>query len=297
MTAKKTIPTVKRRNRALGWLNRALTWARGPGLMFAVAGDAFGGSYGHIDELLNRWGQKGWHGYTSAGLVDTLCVVGMEYYRKDKRTRAERHGLGKLISYPAFLFVSGVAVSMFGNWATASGPLVNHLAAAWPSYVLLLILGLAEWDKSRTAEIKARTPDSDPAGLPSRTRRTRTPDSDQSGSGNPVGPGENPGVGDDRTPDKPLPSPVPPRPEVIIPAGFKIPPGPLSADQEMGYVRRAVAALIDANPALGRRPRLEEIARTCGRRKADLAARVRQLADADYTGTTAATPAREAVDA
>lgn len=283
MPAKST----KTRSRVQPWAQRLLSWCRGPGLIAAVAIDAFAGSYGHMLDLSQKHGQPGWHAYSNAALADTLCIIGAEWYRREKRRRKDGAGSKLRIVYPAFIFINGVLASIYGNWETARGTQTNHLFAVWPSYVLLIILGLIEMGGNReesaedagTSGQRARR-----SGNPERGNREPGTGNPGTSDGNPAGTGtgnpreQKPGT-DERAggagPDRTAP-PASGKPEAIIPEGYVITAGPHTIEGEARAARAAAAAFLAAN---GRRPRADELGKTCCRRKSWAGPQLRRLED------------------
>jgi hypothetical protein len=285
MTAKAT----KTRSRAQPWAQRILSWCRGPILIAGVAIDAFAGSYGHMLDLSGRYGQLGWHAYSNAALADTLCIIGAEWYRREKRRYQECPGSKRRIGYPAFIFINGVLASIYGNWETAYGPVVNHLFAVWPSYVLLIILGLIEMDGNREEmavpagtrsqrDLRPGNPEHANPGTRTGNPGTRAGNPAGTGTGNPRG--EKPGT-DERAggagPDRTAP-PAPAEPAAVIPPALAI-SGLHEAAVERELVRRAIEAFRAAN---GRWPTAVELGKTCHRRKAWVLPHLRAIsAEAD----------------
>jgi hypothetical protein len=283
MPAKST----KTRSRVQPWAQRILNWCRGPVLIAGVAIDAFAGSYGHMLDLSGRYGQLGWHAYSNAALADTLCIIGAEWYRREKRRHQDHPESKRRIAYPAFIFINGVLASIYGNWETAHGAIVNHLFAVWPSYVLLIILGLIEMDGNREEAVV-------PAGTRGqREQRTGNPEHGSPGTGtgnpgtsdgNPMGtgtgnqPGGKPGT-DERAGgaglDRTAP-PAPGKPEAIIPEGYVITAGPHTIEDEARAARAAVGAFLAAN---GKRPRADELGKMCCRRKSWAGPQLNRLRD------------------
>src|SRR5512135_2434071 len=83
--------------------------------VMALAGIAFGASYGHIVELCHDHGQHGWVQFATAGVVDLLCIIGAEERQRDKRIGRPR--TGKWPTWSAVVLVIGIVLTLAANIA------------------------------------------------------------------------------------------------------------------------------------------------------------------------------------
>ena len=90
--------------RLIAALRRNITTVRENVPVMALAGIAFGASYGHISKLCGEHGQHGWVQYASARGVDLLCIMGAEERRGISVSRARA---GAVVSWPAIVLVIG----------------------------------------------------------------------------------------------------------------------------------------------------------------------------------------------
>lgn len=134
--------------------------------VMALAGIAFGASYGHIVELCGRHGPHGWVQFATAGCVDLLCVIGAEERQRDKRFGRPR--VGKWVSWPTLVLIIGIALTLAANIATAKPDLLGWFVAALPAGALLLAVSVLE----RRASFEA------PASTKANRRRYRTAGTD-----------------------------------------------------------------------------------------------------------------------
>jgi hypothetical protein len=110
--------------------------------VMALAGIAFGASYGHIVKLCHDHGQHGWVQFATAGVVDLLCVIGAEERQRDKRISRPR--AGKWPSWSAVVLVVGIVLTLAANIATAEPGLLGYFVAALPAGALLLAVSVLE---------------------------------------------------------------------------------------------------------------------------------------------------------
>lgn len=123
--------------------------------VMALAGIAFGASYGHIVELCGEHGPHGWKQYATAGVVDLLCIIGAEERQRDKRIGRPR--TGKWPSWSAVVLVVGITLTLFANIATAEPGLLGYFVAALPAGALLLAVSVLERRASFEAPASTRT--------------------------------------------------------------------------------------------------------------------------------------------
>lgn len=128
--------------------------------VLALAGVAFGASYGHIAKLCGDYGPHGWVQYATAGCVDLLCIIGAEERQRDKRIGRER--IGKWVSWPTLVLTIGIALTLAANLATADKRILGYFVAALPAGALLLAVSVLERRVShgtvpKTASTKATT--------------------------------------------------------------------------------------------------------------------------------------------
>lgn len=121
--------------------------------VMALAGVAFGASYGHIAKLCGDYGPHGWVQYATAGCVDLLCIIGAEERQRDKRIGRER--IGKWVSWPTLVLVIGIALTLAANLATADRRILGYFVAALPAGALLLAVSVLERRVSHGAVPKA----------------------------------------------------------------------------------------------------------------------------------------------
>jgi len=110
--------------------------------VMALAGVAFGASYGHIAKLCGDYGPHGWVQYATAGCVDLLCIIGAEERQRDKRIGRER--VGKWVSWPTLVLIIGIALTLAANLATADRRIPGYFVAALPAAALLLAVSVLE---------------------------------------------------------------------------------------------------------------------------------------------------------
>lgn len=122
--------------------------------VMALAGIAFGASYGHIVELCGEHGPHGWKQYATAGVVDLLCIIGAEERQRDKRIGRPRNGR---VSWPAVVLVTGIALTLLANIATAEPGPLGYFVAALPAGALLLAVSVLERRASHEAPASTRT--------------------------------------------------------------------------------------------------------------------------------------------
>ena len=121
--------------------------------VMALAGIAFGASYGHISKLCGEYGPRGWVQYATAGCVDLLCIVAAEERQRDRRI--ERTRIGRWVSWPTLVLVIGIALTLVANIATAQKDALGYFVAALPAGALLLAVSVLERRVSHTAVPKA----------------------------------------------------------------------------------------------------------------------------------------------
>ena len=110
--------------------------------VMALAGVAFGASYGHIVKLCGDYGPHGWVQYATAGCVDLLCVIGAEERQRDKRIGRQR--TGKWVAWPTLVLIIGIALTLAANLATADRRILGYFVAALPAGALLLAVSVLE---------------------------------------------------------------------------------------------------------------------------------------------------------
>lgn len=166
--------------------------------VLALAGIAFGASYGHIVELCGEHGPHGWKQYATAGVVDLLCIIGAEERQRDKRISRPR--TAKWPSWSAVVLVIGIALTLFANIATAKQGFLGYFVAALPAGALLLAVSVLE----RRASFEA----------PASTKRDRRKVAASTGTAErqetaPVLPAATPEPAPSTAPAKASPEPVP----------------------------------------------------------------------------------------
>ena len=102
--------------------------------VMALAGIAFGASYGHIVRLCGEYGPHGWVQYATAGCVDLLCIIGAEERQRDKRISRPR--AGKWVSWPTLVLITGIALTLAANMATAQRNPLGYFVSALPAGAL-----------------------------------------------------------------------------------------------------------------------------------------------------------------
>jgi len=132
---------VKPSRLAAAW-RRNFTAVRENVPVMALAGIAFGASYGHIVKLCHDHGQHGWVQYATAGVVDLLCIIGAEERQRDKRIGRPR--MGKWPTWSAVVLVAGIVLTLAANIATAEPGFLGYFVAALPAGALLLAVSVLE---------------------------------------------------------------------------------------------------------------------------------------------------------
>ena len=138
--------------RLIAALRRNITTVRENVPVMALAGIAFGASYGHISKLCGEHGQHGWVQYASAGVVDLLCIMGAEERQRDKRVARPRRGW---VSWPAIVLVIGIVCTLASNLATAEKSVTGYFVAALPAGALLLAVSILERRTSHATVLEA----------------------------------------------------------------------------------------------------------------------------------------------
>lgn len=138
--------------------------------VLALAGIAFGASYGHIVKLFGDHGPHGWVQYAGAATVDLLCIIAAEERQRDKRISRPRRG--KFVTWSAVVLIIGIAATLIANLATADPGPLGICVAAWPAAALLLAVSVLERRASfeapagtRTARRRSRAAGTEPAAV------------------------------------------------------------------------------------------------------------------------------------
>ena len=119
-----------------------ITAARENVPVIILVGIAFGASYGHILTLCGEHGPHGWVQYATAGVVDLLFAIGAEERQRDRRIGRQR--TSKWVSLPMVVMITGVALTLTANLATAQPGLWGYFVAALAAGALLLALSILE---------------------------------------------------------------------------------------------------------------------------------------------------------
>jgi hypothetical protein len=271
-----------------GWVRRVPVWLDEYLLVIVVAVITFFGSYNHLTELAQKHGQHGWEIKLSAGCFDLMAIFFTREMQRDERINRER----RLISAPLVALLFYIALTLAANIATIPpGPkTVSELiwdgvfAAIEPvscGIVVAFIHRRAVWRRRQMGT-------GDAPGAAAGNPRAEVPGTGTgnpgSGDGNPAGTGtgnpreQKPGT-DERAggagPDRTAP-PASGKPEAIIPEGYVITAGPHTIEGEARAARAAATAFLAAN---GRRPRADELGKTCCRRKSWAGPQLRRLED------------------
>lgn len=110
--------------------------------VLALAGIAFGASYGHIVKLFGDHGPHGWVQYAGAATVDLLCIIAAEERQRDRRIGRPRRG--RFVTWSAVVLIIGIAATLIANLATADPGPLGVCVAAWPAAALLLAVSVLE---------------------------------------------------------------------------------------------------------------------------------------------------------
>ncbi len=141
-----------------------ITAARENVPVIILVGIAFGASYGHILTLCGEHGPHGWVQYATAGVVDLLFAIGAEERQRDRRIGRQR--TGKWVSLPMVVMVTGVALTLTANLATAQPGLWGYFVAALAAGALLLALSILERRTSYKAVPVASNTTAEPGVTP-----------------------------------------------------------------------------------------------------------------------------------
>ena len=142
-----------------------ITAARENVPVIILVGIAFGASYGHILTLCGEHGPHGWVQYATAGVVDLLFAIGAEERQRDRRIGRQR--TEKWVSLPMVVMITGVALTLTANLATAQPGLWGYFVAALAAGALLLALSILERRTSyKAAPVAASNAEPVPAVTP-----------------------------------------------------------------------------------------------------------------------------------
>jgi hypothetical protein len=114
-------------------------------LLASVGAVSFAVSFDHVHTLFETNGQDGWVGWALAVVVELLAAgSGLELVRRS-RTREP-------VFLPSVILLLGVAMTLWGNLASADPGPAGHLVAAFPAVATLLILATVETARAAAAE-------------------------------------------------------------------------------------------------------------------------------------------------
>jgi hypothetical protein len=162
--------------------------------VMALAGIAFGGSYGHIVQLFGDYGLHGWDKYAAAATVDLLCIIGAEERQRDKRIGRVR-GWG-FVSWPMIVLIIGICATLAANLATAVPGVLGYCAAGWSAVALLLAVSVLERRTSSGAVPETASTKTAPR---KRDRETGSGTADEYQAAGPGGTGETARQAGERT--------------------------------------------------------------------------------------------------
>lgn len=114
-------------------------------VLASVGAVSFAVSFDHVHELFDDNGQDGWVGWALAVVVELLALgSGLELVRRSRS--------GEAVVLPSVILLLGVAMTLWGNLASADPGPAGHLVAAFPAVATLLILATVETARAAAAE-------------------------------------------------------------------------------------------------------------------------------------------------
>ncbi|MFD0883043.1 DUF2637 domain-containing protein [Streptosporangium algeriense] len=122
----------------------------GPVLILALIAGA--GSFTHIRDTATEHGQSGPMAWAVAVCVDLTCVMAARERQRDKKNGRERDGW---ISWPTFVLVGGIVLSLAANLAQAEPSAWGWITAATPAGAFLIAVSMLE---RRATEPHPETP-------------------------------------------------------------------------------------------------------------------------------------------
>ncbi|MFI9556136.1 DUF2637 domain-containing protein [Nonomuraea endophytica] len=143
-----------------------------PVLVLALIAGA--GSFTHIRQTATEHGQTGWMAWAVAVCIDLTCVMAARERQRDRKNGRERRGP---ITWPTFVLVGGISLSLAANLAQANPTPWGWITAATPAGAFLTAVSMLE----RRATVRPAVP---AQNLVSEENGTAaTPENDQNEAG------------------------------------------------------------------------------------------------------------------
>ncbi|MEV4890043.1 DUF2637 domain-containing protein [Nonomuraea sp. NPDC055795] len=110
-----------------------------PVLILALIAGA--GSFTHIRQTATEHGQTGWMAWAVAVCIDLTCVMAARERQRDRKNGRERRGP---ITWPTFVLVGGISLSLAANLAQANPTPWGWITAATPAGAFLTAVSMLE---------------------------------------------------------------------------------------------------------------------------------------------------------
>ncbi|GGK62747.1 SpdA protein [Planomonospora parontospora subsp. parontospora] len=122
-------------------MRRLASWLLDSGPVLVLALIAGAGSFSHIRQTAVEHGQTGWMAWAVAVCVDLTCVMAARERQRDKKTGRERTGP---LSWPTFVLVAGIVLSLAANLHQAEPSVWGWLTAGTPAAAFLVAVSMLE---------------------------------------------------------------------------------------------------------------------------------------------------------
>ncbi|MFC6087593.1 DUF2637 domain-containing protein [Sphaerisporangium aureirubrum] len=122
-------------------MRRLASWLLDSGPVLVLALIAGAGSFSHVRQTAVEHGQTGAMAWAVAVCVDLTCVMAARERQRDKKTGRKRTGP---LSWPTFVLVAGIVLSLAANLHQAEPSVWGWLTAATPAAAFLVAVSMLE---------------------------------------------------------------------------------------------------------------------------------------------------------